>query len=513
MRLAALDMGTNSFHLLVVDAHVDGTFEPLVREKEMLRLGDVVSRHGRIPESAMRRAVTVVERFKSLADAAGADEIAACATSATREAENGDELVDQILERTGIEVQVISGVEEARLIFEAVRASLVIEPPPALAFDLGGGSLEVMVGDRQGLRWSTSVKLGVARLTTELVRDDPPSAGDIRRLRDRVSSQLAPLAAEVADLHPRMVVGTSGTLCTLARMVAARRASGTKGSVPVSVNQLTFDRDELTAIHDQIVGLKAADRARLPGLDAGRADIIAAGSTLLLNAMELFGFERMTVSEWALREGILLDRIRRHDRAELGGDTVGIRRASVLELCRRCNWDELHSRQVARLALSIFDQSASLHGLGPADRELLEHACLLHDIGAHVSTEAHHKHTAYLIEHGRLRGFTPEEVAILAALGRYHRGGDPRPSKPALAAVSEGRRADVAKLVSILRVADGLDRSRGAAVAEVSITLTGDWVRLVASANGDIDVDLWGARRKRDLFENLFDRRLEVLGV
>src|SRR5262245_4159857 len=218
MRIAAIDLGTNSFHLLVVDAHPDGTFVPLAKEKEMLRLGDGVAREGVVPDADARRAVATINRFRSLAEAAGSDEIVAYATSAIREADNGGELVDQIRAEAGVKVQVITGLDEARLIFEAIRASIVIDPAPALAFDLGGGSLEVMVGDRRGLAWSASVKLGVARLTAELVRGDPPSQGDIRRLRERFSSGLAPLAAEVSELHPRMAIGTSGTLCTLARM-------------------------------------------------------------------------------------------------------------------------------------------------------------------------------------------------------------------------------------------------------------------------------------------------------
>jgi exopolyphosphatase/guanosine-5'-triphosphate,3'-diphosphate pyrophosphatase len=506
MRIAALDLGTNSFHLLVVDAHPDGTFVPLVREKEMLRLGDVVAREGQVPEADAARAVATVARFRSLADAVNCDEIVACATSAIREADNGGELVDRIRDDAGVEVRVITGGDEARLIFEAIRASVVIEPAPALAFDLGGGSLEVMVGDRQGLRWAASVKLGVARLTAELVRDDPPSQGDVRRLRERFTAGLAPLAAEVARYEPGMVVGTSGTLCTLARMAASRR-----GPTPVSVNQLRFDRDELLAIHSDLLTLPASGRARLGGLDAGRADIIPAGSLFLLTAMELFGFEELTVSEWALREGIVLDAIGRHDPEEWSGDPHTIRRASVLELCRRCNWDEVHSRQVARLALAVFDQTLPLHELGPEDREMLEHACLLHDIGAHVSTDSHHKHTAYLIQHGRLRGFSPEEVAVLAALGRYHRGGDPRASREPMASLSPEWQPRIPRLAALLRVADGLDRTRSGAVDVVEAQLNDGRVRLSVTSTGDVDVDLWGARRKRELFEKVFGRRLEVV--
>ncbi|HEX6596185.1 MAG TPA: hypothetical protein VF045_04575, partial [Acidimicrobiales bacterium] len=282
MRIAAIDLGTNSFHLLVVDANPEGTFRPLAKEKEMLRLGDAVAREGVVPEGDVRRAVGTISRFRSLAEAAGSEEIVACATSAIREADNGGEVVDRIRSEAGVEVRVITGSEEARLIFEAIRASVVLDPAPALAFDLGGGSLEVMVGDRQGLNWSTSVKLGVARVSAELVRHDPLSNGDVRRLRERFTAGLAPLADEVAALHPRMAVGTSGTLATLARMAAARRS----GSVPLSVNQLRFSRDELVSLHEELIEQPAGARAKMPGLDAGRADIIPAGSMFLLTAME-----------------------------------------------------------------------------------------------------------------------------------------------------------------------------------------------------------------------------------
>ena len=509
MRIAALDLGTNSFHLLIVDAQSDGTFVPLAKEKEMLRLGDLVTREGFVPEPDAARAVATVARFRSLADAAGCEEIVACATSAIREAENGGELVDRIRDEAGVDVQVITGAEEARLIFEAIRASVVIDPPPAVAFDMGGGSLEVMVGDRQGLRWSSSVKLGVARLTAELVRHDPPSDGDIRRLRKRFTADLAPLAEEVAPHRPGTFVGTSGTLCTLARMAGAAR----NGTVPSSVNQLHFVRDELLPIHEELVSQPASARAKMPGLDAGRADIIVAGSLFLLTAMELFGFEEMTVSEWALREGIVLDAIGHHDAADWSGDPRAIRRASVLELCRRCNWDEVHSRQVAKLALRLFDQTLSLHGLSPHDREILELASLLHDIGAHVSNEAHHKHTAYLIQHGRLRGFPPEEVDVLAALGRYHRGGDPRASRDPLASLGPEWHERVPQLAALLRVADGLDRSRSGTVDDIRLDIGKNRARLIVASSGDADVDVWGARRKRELFEKLFDRRLEVVAA
>ena len=508
VRIGAVDLGSNSFHLVVVDAHPDGTFETLVREKEMLRLGDEVSRAGRIGDAATRKVLATLGRFRQLADAVGADEVVACATSAFREAEDSSEVVDRIALETGITVEVISGHREAELIFGAVRASVAFDRPPALCFDLGGGSLEVMVGDQGGLRWATSLKLGVARLSAELISSDPPSADDERRLRSRLTSILAPVADEVAPFEPGMAVGTSGTLCDLARMAEAHRA----GSVPTSVNQLTVGRDDILAVHEEIFRLKAADRKRLAGLDSRRVDLIPAGSMLLVTAMELFGFETLTVGEWALREGIVLDAIGHHEAADWSGDPRAIRRSSVLGLARRCNWDEAHGSQVARLAVDLFDQTAALHGLGRDDRDLLENAALLHDIGEHVATESHHKHTAYLIEHGRLRGFSPEEVGVLATLGRFHRRSDPKASFEPFGRLGAERRAEVLKLLALLRLADGLDRGHAGAVARVDTTVGDEVVRIrvVDAGDGDVDVELWGLRRKRDLFERVFERRLEV---
>ena len=245
MRIAAFDLGSNSFHLLVVDAHPDGTFVPLIKEKDMLRLGDAVGREGRIPDALADRAVATVERFRKLSVGAGTEEIHARATSALREAENGGEVVDRMASEAGVKVRVISGKEEAQLIFEAVRAAVVIDPGPAWCLDLGGGSLEVMVGDRSGLQLAASVQLGVARLSAELVTGDPYTSDDVRRLEKRVTSVLAPLADDVADLRPAMAVGSSGTFCDLGRMVAARNT----GSVPKSVNQFSFSRDELLPLH------------------------------------------------------------------------------------------------------------------------------------------------------------------------------------------------------------------------------------------------------------------------
>ena len=431
MRIAALDLGSNSFHLLVADVHPDGTFEAVAREKEMLRLGDDVTRHGHISPAAADRAVATVRHMKQLADALGATEVLAKATSAMRSASNGSELVDRIEEETDVEVEVISGLEEARLIFAAVRSSVVIDPSPALGIDIGGGSVELMIGDAAGLRWADSVPLGVGRLTAEYVHDDPPSKAERKRLEEHIREALEPLLPDIVSRSPGMCVGTSGTINDLARMAVAQ----TTGDVPAVANGLRVTREDLRALHERVMRTNLADRRRLPGLEEKRAELLPAGSMLLITALDLFDVETLTVSDWALREGIVLDAVRTHDPDDWSDDPRALRRAAIANLARRCNSDERHTAHVTRLALRLFDETQSLHQLGPEDREMLEFASMVHDIGQHVSRKGHHRHAAYLVENAQLRGFEPSEIDFLATLVRHHRRGDPKPSEARFAAL------------------------------------------------------------------------------
>jgi exopolyphosphatase / guanosine-5'-triphosphate,3'-diphosphate pyrophosphatase len=509
MRIAALDLGSNSFHLLVADVHLDGTFTAVAREKEMLRLGDDVARHGLIPGPTADRAVAAVRRLRQLADALGAREVIAKATSAIRTAANGSELIDRIEAETGVEVEVINGNEEARLVFAAVRASVVLEPAPALCIDVGGGSVEIMIGDASGLRWEVSIPLGVGRLTAECVHDDPPSKADANRLDKRIRHGLEPLVADVLSRNPGFAVGTSGTLNDLVRMAVALR---TGERMPASTNALRATRAEIDALHERIMAAKTSERRRLPGLEEQRrAELLPAGSTLLVTALELFELDGLTASDWALREGIVLDAVRSHDPSDWSDDPRALRRASIASLARRCNSDIAHTAQVARLALRLFDQTTELHGLGDRDREMLEFSALLHDIGQHVSRKGHHRHAAYLVENGELRGFEPSEVAFLAALVRHHRRGDPKSSESRFSALSPEDRLRLRKLAAMLRVADGLDRGRRGGVEDLDAFVGKDLVVIRLSAPDDAELELWGARRRRELFEKVFERELELV--
>ncbi|MGH9304464.1 MAG: HD domain-containing protein [Acidimicrobiales bacterium] len=500
MRLAALDLGSNSFHLLVVETRPDGSFVPLVREKEMLGLGDLVAQGGSLPPEAIARATEVVGRFRTLAEKEGASELVAYGTSALREASNGAAAVEHLEQATGVHVKVITGLREAQLIFEAVRASVLIEPGPALSADLGGGSLELGIGDRSGLFYATSLHLGVGRLVTELVGSDPASAQSLGRLRRRVAEQLAPVSDEVEESAPCQLIVSSGTFVALVRSAAALR----DGVMPEAINQLTVGGKELSELSELVFSLPAEARARLPGVDIRRAEMLPAGMVVLEALLEMSGLSEVTASGWALREGIVLSAISHHDKADLGTDPRAIRRASVLSLCRRSSWREAHAREVAALSVGLFDATASLHRLSSEDRELLELGGLLHDIGGHVSRDDHGRHTAYLVENGGLRGFSPDEVRMLAVLGRFHTRGRPRVSFAAYRLLSSQERLRCVKLLSILRIADGLDVSHGSVVTSVDAAVSSAGVEVIAQVKGDAEIERWIFGRKKALFEQVF---------
>ena len=515
MRIAALDLGSNSFHLLVVEARLDGSFVPLAREREMLRLGDLVARTGEIGEEGASRAVEVVRRFRSIAEAQHADEIVALGTAALREAVDGVELVDRVREETGVEIHVVDGLREAALVFRAVRASILIEPAPALAADLGGGSLELMVGDRSGLAFAASLRLGVGRLTAEIAPSDPPAGGDRARLRGRVASELASVLEELVSAKPQMLVGSSGTLTSIARMALATRG----GPPPSTLNQLTVTGDEIAAVSRRIFASTSAERARMAGCDSRRAELLPAGVAVLEELMASTSLDSLTLSEWALREGIVLDAIGMHERAELADDPRAMRRSSVLALCRRSSWRQRHAHQVAKLSTELFDATAELHHLGSDSRELVELGGLVHDIGEHVSKTGHDRHTAYLVENGGLRGFSPAEVRKLAVLGRYHVRGTPKASFEPFDALDAADRAEVTTLVALLRVADALDATHASLVEHVGLEPASAprsdgradspaglrQLDLVVEGHGDVELELWTVRRKQELFEKVFE--------
>ncbi len=504
MRVAVLDLGSNSFHLLVADVHPDRTFTTVTREKEMLRLGDEVGQFRCIRAAAADRAVASLRRLHELALAHGATEVYAVATAAIRRAANGSALVDRFEAEAGVTVRVIDGLEEAELIFEAIRASVVLDPGPAVFIDIGGGSLEIGVGNRDGMLDGASVALGVGLLRAKFVSHDPPHVDELQRLNEQVSDVLLPVIQRLGVHNPTMLVGSSGTIGDLAAMTLAHA----KIAQPRNLNHVTIRRSDFEEMHQRLLTMTSSERKGLVGLDTKRSDLIAVGSVVLDVAFDILGFESLTFSDWALREGILLQAVARSDPSQFADDVTTIREASVSALARKCNSRKSHCEHVRDLSLQLFDGLKELHGLGDADRAMLAYAVLLHDIGHHVSHYRHHEHAAYLVANSAMRGFDQSELQFLTALVRHHRKGDVKAAEQHISALSADDRKRCRKLAALLRVADGLDRGHRQRITRLRAVDNGDIVTLHLATSADPELEIWGCRRRSELFESVFGRTL-----
>jgi exopolyphosphatase/guanosine-5'-triphosphate,3'-diphosphate pyrophosphatase len=503
MRIAALDCGSNSFHLIVADVETGGRIQILDRAKEMVRLGDSTLHTGVIPPEIFRRALDALKFLRRIADRHKPDALVAVATSAVREAQNGGEFVRAARDEVGVDIKVIRGDEEARLIYLGARSSLDLGKRRVALFDLGGGSLEVILADAQELYFAASLKLGVIRLTEACPVSDPPTPRERAQLAERARSVLDPVIARVRAMGFDFVAFTSGTASALAGLLGVERSGNQRAT--------TLPLKDLVDLEQKLGGLRAVERARLPGLDARRGDTIYTGAVVLRTALELAGADAATLCETAVREGIIVDYVATHRPGILLVEEFpDLRRRSVMELARRCQFREEHATHVARLALSIFHQTRRLHGLPKGDAELLEYAALLHDIGFHVAAHRHHRHTEYLIKSHDMAGFTRDEVAVMALVARYHRKAAPSKEHDGFAALSKGDRNRVRHLTAILRVADALDRTAARLVRSVRCIVTDKAIEMRLDVDGDPELELWAARRKGDLLEELTDRKLRL---
>lgn len=508
MRIGAIDVGSNSIHLIVAEVETGGRIQILDRAKEMVRLGDGALHTGVIPPEVFRRGLDALKFLRRIADRHKVDAVSAVATSAVREAQNGGEFVRAARDEVGIDIRVIRGDEEARLIYLGARSSLDLGKRRVALFDLGGGSLEVILADAQELYFTASLKLGVIRLAEACPCSDPPTAHERAHLAERARSMLDPVIARVRAMGFDFVALTSGTasaLSDLMRQDRDRDRDRDRGNAPGT----TVTLKGLTELEKRLGSMRVIERARLAGIDARRADTIYAGAVVLRTALDLSGASEAVLCETALREGIVADYVATNRPGILLIDEFpDLRRRSVMELARRCRFREDHATHVARLALSIFHQLRRLHGLPKADAELLEYAALLHDIGFYVSAQRHHRHTEYLIQSHEMAGFSRDEVAIISLAARYHRKAEPRKSHEGFGALAKADRRRVRFLAAILRIADALDRTHARIVRAVRCLVSDKAIEMRLDADQDPELEIWAARRKGDLLEALTGRKL-----
>ncbi len=508
--VAFIDIGTNSVRLMVVRLEPDRSWTVLTMQKETVRLGEGEFGEERaLQNQAMERAATVCARFADLARDRGASRFVAVATAATREAKNRRVFVRRLRAAAGLDVHVVSGKEEARLVYLGVLSRVLVDGP-TLVIDIGGGSTEIAVGASGGAEFVDSISLGAIRLTTE----SPPARPDgsfsafaYDAMRHRV---------RLTAVHTLRTLGrpevtayaTSGTAVNLAA-VAARTLHER-----VPERDESLDRADLRRLAKRLRSMTADERRRVPGLSPARADIIVAGAAILETLMDELGLERIVaLDDCGLREGLLLDDLARGEHGA-GFLETGVRERSVLQLARATSFDEGHARHVAELARELFDSglAVGLHKYGARQRELLEYAALLHDIGTFLSYTRHHQHTYYLVRNADLIGFDQDEIGILAATAFFHRKAQPAARYEAFAGLDTASRKVVRKLSAFLRLAEYLDRGHTRAVAHARLADAGSCVlRLELEPAGDWHLERWALERRRDSLEKALGRRLEII--
>lgn len=498
MRIAAIDIGSNSIRLMIVDVPVGGRRVTLDEEKVYARLGHGVHETGLLSTEAMDAAVTALDRMGRLARERSATHIRAVATAAVREAANGTAFVDRVRREAGVEVDVISGEQEGRLALLSAVDSLALSGELSVV-DIGGGSVEVVHATGTHVETAVSMPLGAVVLSGRF-GGDPMSAETHERLtahvRDTLERQLPP------SRSVGVLAGSGGTITTVAAMIAARQ-----GVELPSVHGFAIPAADLHELRSTLVRSTMRERSRMGGLPHSRADLIVCGTVVLDEIVRILGADALVVNARGMREGIVLEVIER----ERGLLPVADRMRSVRELGSRYGYDAAHAEHVRYLALRLFDDLAPALDLDPEGRPLLEAAALLHDVGYHVAHADHHKHSYHLIVHADMPGFKTTEVRVVAAVARYHKGALPKPAHEAIEPLGPGEVALVSRLAALLRLADGLDRSRGQRVQTVSASIVDARLVLRIEGRHPLDIEAHGASQKADLAERVWRMKVDVL--
>jgi exopolyphosphatase/guanosine-5'-triphosphate,3'-diphosphate pyrophosphatase len=504
-RLAAIDVGTNTIRLVVAEVEPDGNYRVLDEERAMTRLGRGLYASGRLGRSSVERSLETLCKMRAIAEGFEVQELRAVATSALREASNGAAFRRAAQRRCGLRIEVISSEEEAELAVRSVTRHFQLESPSLAIVDIGGGSTEVVLVAEGVVNQVHSLPLGAVRLTERYAKSDPLTNKHWKKLRKAVDRTIKETIGR-PPFYPDVMVGSGGTFTNIGEMVQCER-EGRFG--PIRGYEVA--RADLDRLVDRLRETPLGERRRMCGLNPKRADIIPAGAMVVARLARKLGSQRIVVNDRGIRDGLLQAMI--EDVGVAGAQTPlqQDRIQWVREFAHKCRSNERHCAQVARLSVTLFDALREPFEIPSTGRDILEAAALLHDIGYLVNHSKHHKHAYHLIMHGDLRGFSPGDVELIANVARYHRRATPKKSHENFVRLDRPDRELVRQLSSILRVADGLDRTHGQAVEHLEVDVSDDVVRIGVAAPTNPHVDLGDAERKAVLFEKVFGVRLELV--
>ncbi|MEQ9441972.1 MAG: Ppx/GppA phosphatase family protein [Cyclobacteriaceae bacterium] len=507
MKLAAIDIGTNSIHMIIVQVHRDNSFDVIEREKEMVKLGEGVFATNLLSERAYQEGLEVIRRYVQLADQLGVDEIITAATSAIREARNGGEFLDEVVQQTGIAPQVISGKEEARLIFLAVRQAIALQGKKALVLDIGGGSTEAVVGDEREVLFRSSIKLGVRRLLDMFDHQGPIGEEALKVLEAHIKQVAQDIMKEAKLQGFDQVIGTSGTIRSLGEAILLSEGNGSLRSVNAEIVSLA-DLEKLTK---KLIKAQAEERTDVKGINDRRSDAIHLGGVLLSQLLKLADANEITLCDASLREGLIIDYIHQYAQNAVSyPEHEDLRYRSATQLALKFNVDLEQASHVAALARQLFEGLAPLHPLQVYEAHILEYASLLYETGQYIGFKRYNKYSRYIIKHSRLRGFTNEEVLLVSHVARYHRKSAPSKSQKKFRKLSKKHQKAVKVLSAILRIAAGLNTTKNQLVNQVQCRIAKKEIQLVLSGAPPFELELWAAERSKKILQEVLGRKITI---
>jgi exopolyphosphatase/guanosine-5'-triphosphate,3'-diphosphate pyrophosphatase len=501
---AAVDIGSNSVRLKIARLQA-GRLRSLHEDREVTRLGDGVFRSGFLTPESMAETVKVLRRFHRATQQIVTDSVRVVATSALRDARNSQAFLEWVRSATGWRVEIISGVEEARLIHLGLVTSPRIDRSPTLMIDLGGGSCELTVSQGGLIRDAVSLPLGAVRLSNEFLSHDPPRKGELKQLRGFIAREVNRIADRIAAARVKSVIATSGTAAALAAVATHLRRGGSRRPV--------VTRAEMMRIAKRLARLPVAERRKIEGIGPRRAEIVVAGATVyheLVDRLDLKGFR---YSPLGLRDGTLAQMAADYDRSTRSGRQVESERwESITKAVDHYHVDRKHAMDVRESAMLLFTALRSVHSLPPEYREWLSAAAMLYEVGDYVSRNGRHRHAHYIISNSEILGFTPQQRRIIAAIARYLGKSRPTMEDGPMKLVDNGDRTDVQKAILLLRLARALNLGRSRAVEKVRIGVRSGEVRLslVPRRRMGVDLELWAIEKESGYFREVFGRELST---
>ncbi|HTS38336.1 MAG TPA: Ppx/GppA phosphatase family protein [Candidatus Solibacter sp.] len=502
---AAVDIGSNSVRLKIARLQA-GRLRSLHEDREVTRLGDGVFRSGFLTPESMADTVKVLRRFHRTSQQIVTDTVRVVATSALRDARNSQAFLEWVRSATGWRVEIISGVEEARLIHLGLVSSPRVDRTPTLMIDLGGGSCELTVSQGGHIRDAVSLPLGAVRLSNEFLSHDPPRKGELKQLRGFIAREVNRIADRIAAARIRGVIATSGTAAALAAVAAHLR----RGK---SHQRMIVSRAEMARIAKRLARLPVAERRKIEGIGPRRAEIVVAGATVYHELVERLHLKGFRYSPLGLRDGILAQMAADYDRSTRSGRQIESERwESITNAVAHYHVDRKHALDVRESAMLLFSALRSVHSLPPEYREWLSAAAMLYEVGDYVSRNGRHRHAHYIIANSEILGFTPQQRRIIAAIARYLGKSRPTMEDSPMKLVDNGDRSDVQKAILLLRLARALNLGRSRAVEKVRISVRSGEVKLtlVPRRRMGVDLELWAVEKECSYFREVFGRALST---